>query len=631
MKGRFAPLSLLLLAGVVGLSHAAKPAQWVEVRSQHFHVLSDAKPKKVRQLTEKLERYRHLLTLLFPGLRYDSPAPTRVFLFKNDESYKPYEPLTPDGKPMDMAGFMQPGPERMYVVVNLSEYESEYVLFHEYIHVVMRRTFQDVPVWLNEGLAEFFEQTTLKRDGRFVLGQWQRQHWNLLKRYDLIPLDVLLAVHRQSEHYLPGQKRNLFYAQSWLLVHYLMVADEGKRQGQLNRFVQLLLQGNPQETSFRQAFGTDYPGMHRQLRDYLMRRSLTRYEGKVTNPLALELAEPTPIPERVARAYATDIWLNTQRVEEAEQALQQLAASEPAPPEVLFRLGRLALLRGQMEEAEKHFLGALESDPDDLSLRYYAAQAVSRGRLVWASGEEKNRAAAQILELLSPILKEPEKFPDAYRLVVETRLARNDPPAEMIPVLEQARRIPSLRGVFDLLLADTYIREKRWGEAEALLREVARESDHAYEREQAEEWLREVRAARAGRPLPAGGAPGGDETLPEPVARVHRPVEPQPPPQPGSPPKVSYAQGTLVNVACASDDSAVVTVATETEAGAQPETIHLAVRSLSRVLLLDPTESGEKLECGPSGLPVGINYRVEPQGPNVAGVVMTIELYPPEP
>jgi len=58
--------------------------------------------------------------------------------------------------------------------------------------------------------------------------------------------------------------------------------------------------------------------------------------------------------------------------------------------------------------------------------------------------------------------------------------------------------------------------------------------------------------------------------------------------------------------------------------------IRLKVRSRAKLLLLDPTGSGKTIECGAADVPVGINYRVEPQGTDVAGVVMTVELYPPK-
>jgi hypothetical protein len=87
---------------------------------------------------------------------------------------------------------------------------------------------------------------------------------------------------------------------------------------------------------------------------------------------------------------------------------------------------------------------------------------------------------------------------------------------------------------------------------------------------------------------------------------------------------VKYVKGTLADVAC-TEDAAVLTVKLDAA-----RVVRLKVRSLPQLILLDPTGSGKKIECGGAEIPVGINYRVEPQGDTITGVVMTVELYPPK-
>ena len=619
-------LSLGLALAPVPPPPEAPPAEWVEARSPHFHVVSDARPKKVQDVTRKLEEFRHLLHLMFPQMRLDAPVPTSVILFKGTKSFRPYQPLTPEGKPLQSAGFMQPGPDRMYLAVNLGAPEPEQMAFHEFKHLVLRLNFERCPLWLEEGLAEFFQRTTIVGDD-FKTGDWHPGFWDLLQRNKLIPMEVLVEVDHRSDYYNVEEKRKLFYGQSWLLVHYLMVADEGKRQAQFVRFVELLRQGVPQPDAFQQALGTDYAGLHRQLRNYLLRSNLNLFQGKMTQRLEMGPVEVAPMPTALAQAYLSDLWLNSGRVDEAEKALASLAQAGPAPPEVLYRLGRIALFRNQLDTAEKHLREALRGRPDDISLRYYAAWAVSQNRLSGAVEPEERRAAAtEVIELIAPVLEAKSDFPDAIHLLVQARLARDDPPAELIPLVERARQTGPRREDFDLLLAHLYLREQRWDDAEKLLQAIANEPESP-NREQALAWLNRVRDGRQG--TMRWGTARGESSEPAPARPAGEPVEPAPAAAPASPPEIRYVRGTLVNVACAGE-GAVVTVQGESRKGAPGKTLHLAVRSLERVILIDPTESGQKLDCGPSGVPVTINYRVEPQGPSVAGVVMTIELYPPE-
>ncbi len=632
---RAAAVALLVAASAAA---ASKPDNWVELRSEHFHVISNAKPKDVERAVRKLEEFRHLLSYALPGLRLDSPVPTSVMLFKDDKSYKPYAPLTTEGKVMKADGFMQPGRERMYLAVNLSSMGVETITFHEFIHLVNHLNFDNMPVWLNEGLAEFYARTQV--DGRdFTLGDWDPGWWDLLQRSQLIPLEVLTGVDQRSPYYNDESKRPLFYAQSWLLMHYWIAADEGKRRPQFARFLGLMRQGVPQGDALRQAFGTDFAGMNKQLDDYLGRRMLSNYIGELDTPAQGTLSAPTPLSPAVAQAWLSDLWISRGEVARAEEALRAAAVQEPNEPEVLFRLGRVALERMRPDEAEKYFRGALAARPDDLRLRFFTALALQINQAQHRGDAAAARAAAdETVELLTPVVGKAD-FPEANRLLVQARLERDDPPGELIPLVEQARdRDPQSRE-FDTLLAHLYERAERWNDAEKLLRQSIERATNPEQRRQAEQQLDALQTrrviARGPKSQPVLRAsdtrePAGPEAEPvEPTpARDREVYNPEPPP-PNAPPEVRYLRGTLAYVECA-DDTAVLTVKQDRKASEAVRVVHLKVRSLAQLILLDPTGSGKKIECGDADIPVGINYRVEPQGDVVAGVVMTIELYPPK-
>ncbi|MBI2956689.1 MAG: tetratricopeptide repeat protein [Acidobacteria bacterium] len=621
MKARLAVLLSLALAATY--VSAAKPDRWMEGHTPHFHILSNTKPKDAERAAQQLEEFHHLLSLMFPGLQLEPPLPAMVLLFKNRKSFEPYLPAGATGKPEKLGGFMQPGAERMQLAVNLDAPGSREALFHEYIHLVLALNLADVPVWLNEGLAEFYEQTEIDRM-EFTIGNWQPGWWDLLQRHDLIPLKALVETDYHARPFENEKQRELFYAESWLLVHYVMVSDEGRRRSHFVRFVELLRQGSSQEAAFRDSFGTDFQGMERQLRDYLSRRSVAFFHGRMTTAAEKRAVEFRPVEPGVAQAYLADLWINRGDLERAERALAPLLVGGSAPTEVLDRLGRIALRRQQWQEAEKYFRQALAVRPDDPALRYHAAWAISQGRLGAPGNESARQAAAnEVIELLAPVVDTLTHFVNAYPPLVEARLARDDPPGELIPLLERARALAPQRHEFDFLLAHLYQRSQRWADAEQLLRQIAARATAGDERAQAERWLQELRQ-RQSRPAARHSEAESPESAQPAAPPAAEAVEPPP-----APPEIRYLRGRLTEVAC-SGEAAILTIETEGKPSKEERLTRLAVRSRSRVIVADPTDSGWKLECGAADVPVAINYRVEPQENNVAGVVISIELHPPK-
>lgn len=633
------PASLLLTGVLLTVSGAlpAKDPDWLEGHSPHFHIISNAKPKQVAKVAQKLEEFRYLLASMFPNLRLDPPVPTTVVFFKNDKSARPYKPLTPKGEPRSLSGFFQASHEQMYLAVNVGESNAQEIAFHEYVHLVLNLNFQYVPLWLDEGLAIFYDGSQI--DGVDVkLGYPHLDYWAVLQENKLIPLEVLLGVNHQSEYYYEPSKQSLFYGQSWVLVHYFMARDKGQRQKQFAEFVRLVQQAVPQQAAFTQAFGTDYQGMQRQLQDYLRRQTLGYFGVKLKSAAEKQVIELQPMETAVAQAHLADLWISQGRVAEAEEALRQLSLSATPPPEVLYRLGRIALQERRFAEAEERFQSALAARPDDIGLRYHAAWAVSLGRLQAATDrDERHAAAAQIIEYLSPVVTVESGFLDALDLLIHARLAHEDPPAEVIPVVEQARQWMPQRHDLGLMLASLYLNERRWDDAEKILNSVALGSPQADQRQSAERMLEQLRSMRQWQQTlhstPESPRHTGEETAPgeEPArprrTRLAEPVEPPPGPPTVISQKVDYVHGTLINVAC-SDDAAVVTVQASGEGEGSERVVHLAVRSRAKVILMDPTDSGQKLECGASGIPVGVNYRLQPEAPSVTGVVLSIEFFP---
>ena len=621
MRVRSVGISLAAVLLAVATLAAREKPEWYEGRTAHFHVLTNGSQKKAQELTQKLEAFRHLYVTMYPDLRVDPPVPTTVIFFKNDKSMTPYKPLTPEGKPRPGAGFFQASLDRMFLVINPAAGDADQTTFHEYVHLLLHLSFERIPLWLDEGLAMFYQRSDVE-GADISIGYPLTDYWVGLQEQKLIPLGLMFRVDHASEYYNQPEKQNIFYGQSWLLVHYLVAGNQGKRQPAFARFLEQLHQDVPQEQAFVKAFGVDLKQMKRELEDYLREPTVNFYRGRLKKPAEKHLLEVRPLDGVQATVSLTDLWIASGRREEAEKVLAPLARSAAAPPEALYRLGRLALERREFAQAEEYLRAALVARPDDISLRYYAAWAVSQNRLTPASAPEERRAAAgEIIQLLAPVLTAGSSFIAAFDLQIQAQLARDDPPEDVIPVAERARDLMPQRHEFHLLLAYLYMRQRRWQEAEAAAQRVVAAAPSDLQRSQAQETWQQIQRARAfeeNRQVIEQNIQLQRRS--EDVRPPAEPVEPPPAPAPAEPPKARYLRGKLVSVAC-SEDTAVLTIQAESKEGAPPKTVRLLVRSVASLLVLG---SAGRLDCRAAGVIVAVNYILQPDASGSDGIVMTI-------
>lgn len=184
-----------IVAALLCAAHA-QAADWTLLRVPGIEVYTDASGRAARQTIDRLEQIRGLL---------GSPAkpdliPLRVFLFAKTGEYLEFAPNA------ETAGFYQSGFERDYIVTSAGS-PLDRVVAHEYVHFVANERDVIRPVWLEEGLADFYSTF----DGKH-LGAPVREH---LRRLELS--NWLSAAEMNS----PRELTDIFYAQSWALVHML--------------------------------------------------------------------------------------------------------------------------------------------------------------------------------------------------------------------------------------------------------------------------------------------------------------------------------------------------------------------------------------------------------------------------
>jgi hypothetical protein len=276
-------------------------------------LVGNAAEKDIREAANRLEQFRSVFGMLFPSVKLNSPVPTTVIVFKSNSAYKPFK-VNPN-----VSGYFQPGEDVNYITLTsekASEDQPFRTIFHEYVHLLVENTMGPaVPLWFNEGLAEYYSTFDVKDgDRRFILGDLVSNHVLYLRDSKLLPLRTLFAVDYKSPYYNEGNKMNIFYSESWMLMHYLLQGEGQKRRPQLGRFMDLLDSKMPIADAFQQAFETDLEGFEKSFKSYIqgakyMATGVT-FERKLDfetemQSAAVSEAEAQSLLGRLAGAYQT--------------------------------------------------------------------------------------------------------------------------------------------------------------------------------------------------------------------------------------------------------------------------------------------------------------------------------------
>src|SRR5271166_1421303 len=167
----------VLIAVLATLSLARdKEKNWIEVRSPHFVVATTSNEKQARRIADQFERMRSLFHVLFPKLQIDPSSPIIVLAVNDEKDFRALEPQEYLAKgSLRLGGLFLRAADKNYVLMRLdAEGEHPYsVIYHEYTHLLLSKA-EWMPLWLNEGLAEFYQNTDI-HEKEVALGQPSRE------------------------------------------------------------------------------------------------------------------------------------------------------------------------------------------------------------------------------------------------------------------------------------------------------------------------------------------------------------------------------------------------------------------------------------------------------------------------
>jgi hypothetical protein len=125
--------------------------------SDHFELITDGSPGRAQDILGQFERVRSFFNRVLP-LRQPLMKP-RIIVFNSEKDFRALAPNEV------AAAYYTPMPHRDMIAIGAAGrgYDQRSVV-HEYLHMLVRYTDSDLPLWMDEGIAELY--STFNRSAR---------------------------------------------------------------------------------------------------------------------------------------------------------------------------------------------------------------------------------------------------------------------------------------------------------------------------------------------------------------------------------------------------------------------------------------------------------------------------------
>lgn len=333
-----------LLSAAPGFASGKDEPKWIEAHTAHFSVITDAGEKRGREVALRMEQMRSVFGQLLLKDKLRMPVPITVIALKSDKQYGMVAP----GKQSMAGGFYVPGSDRIYIVLNLFESEPWRAIAHPLAHYLLNFNYPPAQGWFDEGLAEYFGSIRLGKQVDIggdpeLAPEWHEDIFDEMRRDPKVPQSLtqlasspvwismvdLFSMKHDVTGTREGSHNTLYYAQSWMVVHYLL---NKKKLPEVGTYFNLVLnQKVPVDKAIVQAFDMTPEQLEEAVKTYF--KSLSGL-GIALDQSKKPIAEPvdTQQPDHLNIPFDTDdigIAVSQMREEEAKAVIGDVMARVP--------------------------------------------------------------------------------------------------------------------------------------------------------------------------------------------------------------------------------------------------------------------------------------------------------------
>jgi len=467
---------LLCTTAAPGTLRAAD--KWLRLSSENFDMFSCSSERESTDMLVQLEQFRATFFKVFQTKSLYVQRPL-IFVFDNERQYKPYMPLTKEGKTKDIGGLHMPSPlVSRFSVLNKHADDGLSTLYHEYTHALLKAGYgSGIPLWFNEGTAVALSTFNVFDDD-VTLGKKHMNYLGLMRNTPLIPAETFLSVDYNSPYYNEEYKIGIFYGQSWLLMHRLLcspkdAAPPGLTLSNLHKYLRLSADpATPKDDALRQSFGLDYKGLDDALRNYLRSNFTTlRRNVVLAKPIRDKITcRPVTEAERDLELAALQFRSRFRQIETAAAPPQFLQAAEQRPqdPRPCELLAEWAYFTGNRAQAAEYCRKAIDLGSTNPEVYIYYLR-----ELLWGSPQEYVLRADLCADYRAKVDRAMELAPDnmaAIEMLAWIEANSEEPRASMLNKIYEA--LPNMRDERERTLYSVAVllwRHKDYEKAEAAL------------------------------------------------------------------------------------------------------------------------------------------------------------------
>ena len=591
---------------------AASGSEWVEVRSTNFSVVTDAGEKRGREVAQRFEQMRAVFGSLILHEHVNIAVPLQIIAFRNQSEFKQFAPLW-HGKPIRLAGLYQMGEDRNFILLDLSSENPYQTVFHEYAHLLLNGNYPPTQPWFDEGFAEYYASISIQGN-KVQMGAAPAGELEILQESRLVPVLQLFSVRHDSPTYNEnGDHRSLFYAESWLVVHYLF---DHKLLGETGKYFDLVENQHAAiPDAIQQAFGMPPKDFDRAIEHYYRGQfqSYTWPTPEIDDSnYKSEKLTPLKADAVLADAHLHMADYRDKAIQEFQQILSQDADNATAHR----GLGYAYLYRQDFAHAADEFKQAERLSQDDPRVFYYSALLSYRQAM--AEHKPLSNLGEMATELHQSLRLDPTNA-DALGLLGVVELEQGSPSAAAKSLLA-ALRIKPREQHYMLDYANALAGEHRMDDAKAIWTKLQTSDDPEVARMAGQNLSQSV-----------GLEEDRDMPMPDEQKPIEQREDTQESPEPSQPaatavavkqeapePKadtrpIQFLKGKLLAVDCSDAPAAVLTLQSGTR------TWHLRTANSSKLVLI----GADSFSCSWKNQRVAANYRDAGKG---SGDLVSLEI-----
>ncbi len=448
----------------------AENQSWIRVRTPRFTIISSASERRTRDVAERLEALATSLGQV--NERFDGRTiETRVLLFSRRRDSQPLFDLLLNRPRAEAPGVFVAQSDGSGTMVIDSGREWDRTLFHELTHNLLSGSGAHLPLWLEEGIAEYFSTAVIK-SRHIILGGAISEHRRLLWSRTLIPLSEVFHAPRTS----PLLMHTMFYPESWAAVEWMLRVG----RPQFYRFLTDVEAGMSSLDALHKNYDVDTRAIERAL-------TKPRSTPAATISVPVETVEGVIEISQLSRAdslFEIGAFLGTLDVAstDAERFFRKALDLEPAHARSLSGLGNLRARQKKYDEAFPFYNRAMSAAPDDPIVMLDYADALMRDMIgtfagILPVGSDAQRPVRKARALATRALQHGGDLARANAIIGPSYLVERDASPGVAP-LEKAMELKPARSDIALNLYSLYLRTGDRVRADALYeRRFARTSN----------------------------------------------------------------------------------------------------------------------------------------------------------